>query len=577
MKTIVGYLRGFKKETILGPFFKWLEAVFELLQPLLMAQIIDVGIANNDTAFILRYGLYMAILAVVGYICSVICQYFAARASQGYGTVVRNSLFAHINRLSVGQVRQFGASSLTTRMTNDVNQLQLAVAMLIRLVVRAPFIIIGATVLAFFIDATTAIIFVVIIPLIVVVLYVVMSRSVPFYTVIQQKVDGLSRITRENLSGIRVIRAFAKQREAADKFIEASSDVRDTSIRVGKISAWLNPLTYLILNFGIIAVLWYGGMQVNIGNLAQGEVIALVSYMTQILLALIVVANLVIIFTRSYASSLRVAEVLNTPPSITEAGGVPDSVIKNSPEKVRFEQVSFGFDDAREPVLRDVNFSLDAGKTLGIIGGTGAGKSTLVQLLPRFFDVTQGAVLINGIDVREYQFAALRGLVNVIPQRAVVFTGTIAENLRFGNAAATDEELWQALEIAQARDFVERMEAGLDTMIYQGGKNLSGGQRQRLTIARALVSEPDILVFDDSSSALDVATDKALRSAIAEQLGGTTVIVVSQRINAIRHADSILVLEKGQVVAQGDHEQLLATSKVYREIAASQLPETEAV
>ncbi len=576
MKTVTAYLSGFKKELKYGPFFKWLEAVFELIIPFVMAKIIDIGIGNNDIPFILYMGAIMFFLGVVGYISSLICQYYASKASQGYGTIVRDELYKHINKLSNEQLQSFGPNSLITRMTNDINQLQLAVAMLIRLVVRAPFLIIGATAMAMFIDWKLALLFLLIIPIIAVILYLVMSRTIPFYRTIQKKVDNLSLVTRQNLVGVRVIRAFSRQNDETEKFENASEAVMDASIRVGKMSALLNPLTYIVVNLGVLAIIWFGGIRVNIGDLSQGEVIAFINYMMQILMALIVVANLVVLFTRAYASAIRVSEVLETAPALTEPQiPVTDTTLSPDDKQIIFDNVGFTYPDAQLPMLHQLSFSVKKGETIGIIGGTGAGKSTLISLLPRLYDVTSGKILVDGIDVKDYAFKTLRKKVNIIPQKAVVFTGTIADNLRWGKLDATDAEVWDALETAQAKDFVERLDEGLETKLYQGGKNLSGGQKQRLTIARALVAQPEILIFDDSSSALDYVTDVAMRGALKDKLKETTIIAISQRINAIRYSDKIIVLSHGEIRGIGTHETLLETCDLYKEIALSQLSEEE--
>ena len=574
------FLKQFKKEVLIGPVFKLTEAVFELIVPLVMAQIIDVGIANGDRGYVLRMGGVMVLLGLVGLGCALICQYCAARASQGFGTVLRSEMFRHINTLSHGEIDQIGTPSLITRITNDVNQLQLAVAMLIRLVVRAPFLVIGATVMALLLDWKLACIFFVAAPLMALVLYLVMSRSIPFYRIIQKKLDRISLITRENLSGVRVIRAFSRQEKEKERFAQASEDQMSTSIAVGRISALLNPLTSAIINLAIAAVIWFGGFRVDAGGMTQGEVIAFVNYLNQILLAMIVVANLVVIFTKAAASATRVDEVLELHPSIVNRVSRPAQEVEGSPE-IAFDAVSFAYPDAGAYSLSDISFTVARGQTLGIIGGTGCGKSTLVNLIPRFYEVSQGSLKVDGVDVRDYPMDQLRGKVGIVPQRAVLFSGTLRQNMQWRKQDATDEEIWQALETAQAASFVRKMPDGLDSVILQGGKNLSGGQKQRLTIARALVGEPEILILDDSASALDFATDAALRRAIAKFSAGRgnrmTTIIVSQRANTVRYADQIVVLDDGKAAGIGTHEQLLESCQTYREIYWSQNERQEAV
>ena len=574
------FLKQFKKEVLIGPVFKLTEAVFELIVPLVMAQIIDVGIANGDRGYVLRMGGVMVLLGLVGLGCALICQYCAARASQGFGTVLRSEMFRHINTLSHGEIDQIGTPSLITRITNDVNQLQLAVAMLIRLVVRAPFLVIGATVMALLLDWKLACIFFVAAPLMALVLYLVMSRSIPFYRIIQKKLDRISLITRENLSGVRVIRAFSRQEKEKERFAQASEDQMSTSIAVGRISALLNPLTSAIINLAIAAVIWFGGFRVDAGGMTQGEVIAFVNYLNQILLAMIVVANLVVIFTKAAASATRVDEVLQLHPSIVNRVSRPAQEVEGSPE-IAFDAVSFAYPDAGAYSLSDISFTVARGQTLGIIGGTGCGKSTLVNLIPRFYEVSQGCIRVDGVDVRDYPMDQLRGKVGIVPQRAVLFSGTLRQNMQWRKQDATDEEIWQALETAQAASFVRKMPDGLDSVILQGGKNLSGGQKQRLTIARALVGEPEILILDDSASALDFATDAALRRAIAkfsaERGNRMTTIIVSQRANTVRYADQIVVLDDGKAAGIGTHEQLLESCQIYREIYWSQNERQEAV
>ncbi len=572
MLKLAKFLKRFRKEVIIGPIFKLTEAIFELIVPLVMAKIIDVGIANGDRAYVLKMGGVMVLLGLVGLGCALICQYCAARASQGFGTVLRSEMFAHINSLSHGEIDQIGTPSLITRITNDVNQLQLAVAMLIRLVVRAPFLVIGAAVMAVMLDWRLSLIFFIAGPLVALVLYLVMSRSVPFFKIIQRKLDRLSLITRENLSGVRVIRAFSRQEQEKKRFHEANTDQMETAISVGRISALLNPLTSAIVNLAIVAVVWFGGVRVQAGGMTQGEIIAFVNYLNQILVAMIVVANLVVIFTKAFASAARVNEVLEMHSSIvnkTNQPVQPVQPVQDSP-KICFEQVRFCYPEAGADALSDINLTIRRGQTVGIIGGTGCGKSTLVNLIPRFYEVSSGSIRVDGTDVRSYPIPQLRKKIGMVPQRAVLFSGTLRENMQWNKQDAGDEEIWQALRVAQAEEFVRKLPDGLDTRILQGGENLSGGQKQRLTIARALVGSPEILVLDDSASALDFATDAALRRAIADLDQEMTVLIVSQRANTVRYADQIVVLDDGKAVGIGTHEQLLESCEEYQEIYWSQ-------
>ncbi len=569
------FLKDYRKQVIIGPIFKWMEAVLELIVPLVMAKIIDVGVKNADKGYVFRMGGLLLLIAAVSLGCALVCQYSASIASQGVGTNLRREMFDRINRFSHAELDRFGTHSLITRLTNDVNQLQVAVAMLIRLVVRAPFLAIGAVVMAFTIDVKLSLIFLVIFPLIVGVLYFVMNRSIPFFRVMQKKLDKISLITRENLEGARVIRAFSKQDAELSRFTSASDDLANTSVRVGRLSALLNPLTYVIMNLGIVAILWFGGFRVDSGRLTQGEMIAFVNYMTQILQALIVVANLVVIFTKASASASRINEVLETEPSVSDA--VSGEVAPLADEAaLEFDRVAFAYAGAEEPSLSGITVKLRPGETLGVIGGTGSGKSTFVSLIPRFYDATTGEVKVFGRDVKEYPLAELRRLVGTVPQKAAVVSGTIRENLRWAKPDATDEELWAALKTAQAESFVEALPQKLETRVEQGGKNFSGGQKQRLTIARALVGKPSILILDDSASALDFATDAALRKALRTETKGMTVIMVSQRASTIRYADQILVLDDGGMAGLGTHEELFENCPVYREICLSQLSAEEA-
>lgn len=568
------YLGAVKKEIIIGQSSKLIEAIFEVIVPLIMAAIVDNGIKGGmGKGYIYKMGGVLVLLGVLGLCFALICQYLASKASQSVGTVMRNDMFRHINSLSHAELDRLGTPSLITRLTNDINQVQQAVAMFIRLVVRAPFIVIGSAIMAMSIDLKLSVIFVVIIPLVVLVLYIIMSRSIKYYKVIQKKLDRISLVTREGLSGVRVIRAFSRQDTEQKRFDDANDDYLDISLRVGRLSALLNPLTYVILNLAIAAIVWYGGVRVNIGRLTQGEVIAFVNYMTQISLALVVVANLVVLFTKAAASSARINEVLDIEPSIKN-GTAQDGA--GSENAVEFSHVFFSYNNSGEYALEDIDFTAKKGETIGVIGGTGSGKSTLASLIPRFYDISKGELKIDGTNASDYDTKALRQKVGVVPQKAVLFSGTIAENMRWGKRDATEEEIWKALETAQAKEFVDKMPEGLNTHISQGGKNLSGGQKQRLTIARALVSQPDILILDDSASALDFATDAALRKAIAQNTTGMTTFIISQRANSIMQADKIIVLDDGKQVGLGTHKELLESCDVYREICYSQLSKEEA-
>lgn len=568
------YLGAVKKEIIIGQTSKLIEAIFEVIVPLIMAAIVDNGINGGmGKSYIYRMGGVLVLLGVLGLCFALICQYLASKASQSVGTVMRNDMFRHINSFSHAELDRLGTPSLITRLTNDINQVQQAVAMFIRLVVRAPFIVIGSAIMAMSIDLKLSVIFVIIIPLVALVLYLIMSRSIKYYKVIQKKLDRISLVTREGLSGVRVIRAFSQQDAEQKRFDEANDDYLDVSLRVGRLSALLNPLTYVILNLAIAAIVWYGGIRVNIGDLTQGEVIAFVNYMTQISLALVVVANLVVLFTKAAASSARINEVLDIEPSIKN-GTVESGA--GSENAVEFSHVYFSYNGSGEYALEDIDFTAKKGETVGVIGGTGSGKSTLASLIPRFYDITKGELKIDGVNAADYDTTVLRGRIGVVPQKAVLFSGTIAENMRWGKRDASDEDIYSALETAQAKEFVDKLPEGLNTHIAQGGKNLSGGQKQRLTIARALVSQPDILILDDSASALDFATDAALRKAIAKNTSNMTVFIISQRANSIMQADKIIVLDDGKQVGLGTHKELLESCDVYREICYSQLSKEEA-
>ena len=571
------YLKKYRIYVILGPIFKLIEAVFELIVPIVTSLIIDKGVRQGDLTYVWHMGGVLIGLGAVGLGSALICQKFASIASLGFGTAVRNQMYEKINTFSHAEIDRFGTPSLITRITNDVNQLQQAVALLIRLVIRAPFLAIGAVIAAMLIDWKLGLILLVATPVIALILYMVMSRSVPFYKKAQKKLDRISLVSREGLSGVRVIRAFSKQEEEQKRFEQAASEQTETAIGVGKLTALLNPLTYAVMNLAVVAILWFGGYRVDNGGVSQGNVIALVNYMTQTLLALIVEANLVVTFTKAAASASRVNEILDTQPAVTEQTTQKIEVkTDGKTPKILFDHVSFAYDmQAHQSALYDLSAEIYPGETVGIIGGTGSGKSTVAALIPRFYDPTQGTIYMDGIDIKQYSFEQLREQIGVVPQRAVLFTGTIESNLKWGNEHATKEQMEQALRIAQAEEFVSRLPKGLQTEVSQGGANFSGGQRQRLTIARALVGQPKILILDDSASALDYATDAKLRMAIARETQNMTVIIVSQRANSIRNADKIIVLDQGHVMGIGTHRELLNTCPIYKEICLSQMREDE--
>lgn len=568
MFKITNYLKEYKKESILAPCFKMLEASFELFVPLVMAAIVDTGIKNADNTYILRMGAILILLGVIGLTCSITAQYFAAKASVEFGKGVRRDLFAHINALSYTELDTAGTSTLITRMTNDINQMQSGVNMFLRLFLRSPFIVFGAMIMAFTVDVKAALVFVVAIPLLSIVVFGIMLYTIPLYQKVQKALDRVLLMTRENLVGSRVIRAFCRQKDEEEDYLEGSDHLMRMQLFVGKISAMMNPVTYIIVNIAIIAIIWIGGLQVNAGNLSQGEVIALVNYMSQILVELVKLANLIILLTKAAACSKRVGEVFAMESSIVEHPTGVDLV--PAEDKVVFDHVTFTYEGAKEPALRDISFTAKKGQTIGVIGGTGCGKSTLVNLIPRFYEATEGSVFVDEVNVKSYSFHQLRDRIGIVPQKAVLFNGTIADNLRWGKEDATEEEMNRAIAIAQAADVIASKKDGLEERILQGGKNLSGGQRQRLTIARALVKEPEILILDDSASALDFATDARLRKAIREETKGMTVFIVSQRASTIRQADQIIVLEDGAMAGIGNHEELMKNCSVYREIVHSQ-------
>lgn len=567
------FLKNYKLQLIIGPLCKLTEAVLELMIPLITADIIDVGVKNNDVGYVLSRGGLMVMMGALGLCFALVCQKLASIASQGFGTQLRNAMFRHINTLSHTELDKIGTPSLITRMTNDINQLQLAVAMLIRLVIRAPFLVIGALVMAVMIDVKLSLIFFIASPLIALVLYIVMNRSVPFFKEMQGKLDKVSLISRENLSGSRVIRAFDKQKYEQKRFDKSNMELAATAVRVGRISALLSPLTYIIAQAAIIAIVWFGACSVNVGQLQTGQIVALVNYMTQILLAMIVLSNLVVIFTKAAASAARVNEVFDTKPSVTEKN-TADIHENLSAPAVEFRNVSFGYSD-HGYALRNISFKAERGMTVGIIGGTGSGKSTLVSLIPRFYDAAEGTVCVYGNDVRDYSFRQLRHGIGMVPQKAELFAGTISDNMRWAKQDATDKEIEKALRISQSYEFVSKLPEGTDKLLTAGGKNLSGGQRQRLTIARAIVGNPEILILDDSASALDFATDAALRRAISEETKDMTVFMVSQRVGTVRYADKILVLDNGELVGEGTHSELVKSCALYREICLSQLKAEE--
>jgi len=570
------FLKPYKKECIIGPAFKLLEAIFELLLPTIMALIINNGVGQHNQDYVLEMGGVMLLMAVLGFCCSMICQYYAARTSQGFGTTLRNTLFKHISSLSYVEIDRFGTSSLINRITNDVNQLQLAVAMLIRLVIRAPFICIGAIIMSMIMDFRLSLIFLAATPIFAVILYLVISKSSPLYRKYQQKLDKMALILRENLSGVRVIRAFARTEKEKERFYDANDDLTGIAIHVGKISALLNPLTSFVMNAAIIAILWTAGFHINSGTLSQGEIIAFVNYITQILLALIVVSNLVIIFTKAVTSAGRINEVLAANTSIPDNPSQISQVMSNSSPSIQFCNVSFTYNQTDNMALKDISVTIKKGETIGVIGSTGSGKSTFVNLIPRFYDVVKGAVFVDGINVKNYPLHELRKKIGIVPQNMMLFTGSIAENIRWGKQDATDEEVITAAKIAQAEEFISKLPEGYNTHVSRGGSNFSGGQKQRLTIARAMVSTPDILILDDSSSALDFTTDAALRLAIKKSSQNMTVLIVSQRASTIKQADKIIVFDDRHIVGFGSHIDLMDNCEVYKEICLSQLSSEEA-
>lgn len=574
MRKLIHYLNDYKKESVIGPLFKLLEACFELIVPLVMANIVDIGIKNQDIPYILKLGALLVLFGVLGLACSLTAQYFAAKAAVGFGTELRHDMFRHIGSLSYSEIDKAGTATLITRITSDINQVQSGVNLVLRLFLRSPFIVVGAMVMAFTIDVKTALIFLVAVPMLALVIYGIMMITIPMYKKVQKGLDQVLLSTRENLAGIRVVRAFCTQKKELEEYRQESDWLMKEQLLVGKISALLNPVTYVLVNLAILAIMWIGGKQVYDGRLTQGEVIALINYMSQILLALVALANLIITFTKALASAGRINEIFALKPGITEAKK-QENTRKQSEKKVVFDHVSFTYQGEKGAALSGISFDAAQGETIGIIGGTGSGKTTLVNLIPRFYDVTEGAVLVDGIPVQKYGLEQLRHKIGVVPQKAVLFKGTLRDNMKMGNEDATDEEIYQALEIAQAREVVDQKPNGLDFEVSQSGKNLSGGQKQRLTIARALVRKPEILILDDSASALDFATDAKLRSAIRKNTAHMTVFIVSQRVSSIMQADKILVLDDGKLVGMGTHGELLRSCEVYQEICHLQLSEEE--
>ena len=592
MKKLLIYLKDYKKETVLAPLFKLLEASFELFVPLVMAAIIDNGIANGDRGYIGRMCLVLIALGIIGLTCSITAQYFAAKAAVGFAAQMKHALFAHIQSLSFTEMDTVGTSTLITRMTSDANQVQNGVNMVLRLFLRSPFIVFGAMIMAFTIDVKSALVFVAAIPLLSLVVFGIMIITTPMYRKVQGGLDAVMGITRENLTGVRVLRAFNKEESEIRRFEDTNNTLAQMQKAVGKLSALMNPVTYIIINGAVIALVWTGAWQVENGVITQGEVVALVNYMSQILVELIKLANLIVTITKAIACGNRIQSVFELQPSLTDPAaqtGQKDAAAASAPSgnagaasgrtavpAVSFEHVCLTYKNAGAESLTDIDFRAWPGQTIGVIGGTGSGKSSLVNLIPRFYDATKGRVLVDGRDVKEYPLKELRGKIGMVLQKSVLFQGTIRENLLWGKEDASDEELYRALEIAQAKDFVEEKDGGLDAVVAQGGKNLSGGQRQRLTIARALVRKPSVLILDDSASALDYATDARLRMAIRDMEGGPTVFIVSQRAASIRHADQIIVLDDGEVAGIGTHEQLLEGCAAYQEIYYSQFEKNAA-
>lgn len=570
MKSLLRFLKNYKKETVIAPLFKMLEALFELFVPLVMAAIIDVGIEQGDTQYVLKMCLVLVALGVIGLVCSLTAQFFAAKAATGFATELRHDLFAHIQNFTYSKLDTIGTSTLITRMTSDVNQVQSGVNMVLRLFLRSPFIVFGSMIMAFTVDVKAALVFVVVIPLLSIVVFGIMLLTMPLYKKVQADLDKVLLITRENLTGTRVLRAFNKEEEEREHFKEQNLILTEAQKYVGRLSGLLNPLTYIIANGALVVLIYVGAVRVDIGALTQGEVVALVNYMSSILTELVKLANLIVTITKAIACGNRIQSVFDEKAGIAEGG---QRFEKNEETTLTFEHVGLTYEGAGAESLSDISFTARKGQTIGIIGGTGSGKSSVVHLIPRFYDATAGAVYINGKNVKDYALKEIRNAVGIVPQKAVLFKGTIAQNLRWGNDTATEEELEDALECAQAKEFVDTKKGGLDFKIEQGGRNLSGGQKQRLTIARALVKKPEILILDDSASALDFATDAKLRGAIRNMKEKPIIFIVSQRASSVQHADQILVMDDGKLAGVGTHTQLLETCPIYQEIYYSQFPE----
>lgn len=569
MLKLVRFLKPYKVQVILGPMFKLVEAVFELIIPLIMARVIDIGVKNRDVGYVFKMGIVMILLGAVGFCSTFVCQYFAAKSSQGFGTNLRNALFEHINEFSYRELDKFSSGSLITRLTSDVNQLQLSVAMFIRLVIRAPFLIVGSIIMAISIDLKISMIFLVTSLLISVSLYFIITKSVPFLKKIQKSLDKLALIAKEDLEGTRVIRAFSKQDWSKSRFNNVNSDILEISCRVSKISSLLNPVTYVAINLAIVCIIWFGGMRAYHGDITQGEIIALVNYMMQILLALIVVSNLIVIFTKAFASADRINEILDTKISI-QNNYRKIYVKSENAIKIEFDNVSFKYTENSKYAIENINLSIDYGEKVGIIGATGSGKSTFVNLIPRFYDVSKGSILLNGINVKDYNILDLRRRISIVHQNNVLFRGTIKQNLRWGKEDASDKEIKEALEISQSLDFVNEKPNKFNELVEEGGRNFSGGQKQRLTIARAIIKKPEILILDDSFSALDQETENRLRNAIMERFKDNTIIFISQKSKSIKNCDKIIVFDNGKIVGEGNHNSLLETCGVYKNICESQ-------
>lgn len=576
MKRLLKYLSNYKKESVLGPLFKLLEASFELIVPLIVAQIIDVGIKNENNSYIVKMIGVMVLLGLVGLVCSITAQFFAAKAAVGFGTALRRDLFKYIQRLSYTELDTIGSSTLITRLTSDINQVQSGVNLFLRLFLRSPFVVFGAMIMALFVNVKIAIVFIITIPLLAIIVFGIMLISIPLYNKVQKGLDSILRTISENLTGVRVIRAFHKEKQEREEFEQNNTNLVNRQLFVGKISALLNPITYVMLNGAILVIIWMGGLEVDSGIITQGEVFALINYMSQILVEMIKLANLTITINKSLACGDRIANVFEVTPSIMDSKErIEDTKKLKQESSVEFHDVSFRYKEASADSLTNITFSANAGETIGVIGGTGSGKTTLVNLIPRFYDVTNGKILVRGENVKDYFLEGLRERIGIVPQKAVLFKGTIRDNLKWGKSDATDEEIKIALEKSQAMEFVEEKTDGFEHFILQGGKNLSGGQKQRLAIARALVRQPEILILDDSSSALDYATDAKLRKAIRQMDKNMTVFIVSQRAASIQYADKIIVLDDGEMVGIGKHEELLKECQVYQEIYYSQFPKED--